>query len=80
MQVDVVKSSLLSGILYGSGGISGARNVTIPSDPAVIVMSNIFGNLAAVIYVRSSEPNTRNVLLIKNITSVTKDVTFVCNS
>lgn len=74
MQVDVVKSSLLSGTLYGSGGICGARNVTIPSNSAVIVMSNILGNLAAVMYVRSSEPNTRNVLLVENITSVTKDV------
>lgn len=54
--------------------------MTIPSDPAVIVMSNILGNLAAVMYVRSSEPNTRNVLLIKNVTSVTKDVTYICNS
>jgi hypothetical protein len=80
MQVDVVKFSLLFEILYGSGGISGARNVTIPSDPGVIVMSNILGNLAAVIYVRSSEPNTRNVLLIENITSVTKDLTCLCNS
>jgi hypothetical protein len=63
MQVDVVNFSLLSGILYCSAGMSGARNVTIPSHSGVIVMSNILGNLAAVMYVRSSEPNTRNDLL-----------------
>jgi hypothetical protein len=67
MQVDVVKPSLLSGILYCSAGISGARKVTIPSHSGVIVMRNILGNLAAVMYVRSSEPNTRNVLLAMDI-------------
>ena len=66
-QVDVFKSSvLLSGILYCNSGISGARNVTVPSHSGVIVISNILGNLAAVMYVRSSEPNTKNDLLTVN--------------
>jgi hypothetical protein len=68
MQVDVFKSLLLqSGILYCNSGISGAWNVTVPSHPGVIVISNILGNLAAVMYVRSSEPNTKNDLLAVNL-------------
>ena len=62
MQVDVFKSLLQSGILYCNSGIPGARNVTFPSHPGVIVISSILGNVAAVMYVRLLEPNTKNDL------------------
>jgi hypothetical protein len=67
MQVDVFKLLLQSGILYCNSGISGAWNMAVPSLPGVIVISNILGNLAAVMYVRSSEPNTKNDLLTVNL-------------